>query len=153
MHNSQWVLATGTYIFIALMVIALHEAAHLVAAHTLGIKVRRIGLSWRGAYIVREPGPAMANLLTTLAGPILNLLLVAAWPLSHEFALLNLVFALGNLLPVAGSDGSRAWSLLAGRWSPVGVESYNSLNEDPRGVRVRHRADCARNVVPSARCG
>jgi Zn-dependent protease len=100
---------------IGLLVMILHEAAHIAAALSFGISIKRIGLSWKGMYIVREAGPPLANLITTLAGPLLNLLLAAAWPASHVFALVNMIFGLSNLLPIGGSDGQRAWLQLAPR--------------------------------------
>jgi len=55
-------------------------------------------------------------MITTLAGPFVNLLLAAvAWPVSHEFAVVNLIFGISNLVPYAGSDGQRALAQLA-RW-------------------------------------
>jgi Zn-dependent protease len=102
--------ATSNFL-IGLSVIALHEAAHIMAARSLGIGVKRVGVSWKGMYIVRESGPPVANMITTLAGPLLNLALAATWPVSHEFAIANVVFGLGNLLPIAGSDGRRALTL------------------------------------------
>ena len=47
-------------------------------------------------------------MITTLAGPLTNLLLVVSWHTWHEFALLDLIFGLANLAPHAGSDGQRA---------------------------------------------
>jgi Zn-dependent protease len=94
-----------------LLVILLHEVGHIAAAWWLGICVKRVGVSWKGMYIVRESGPPVANMITTLAGPFLNLALAASWPVSHEFAIANLVFGLGNLLPMKGSDGLRAMAL------------------------------------------
>jgi Zn-dependent protease len=100
-------------VLIWLLVILLHEAAHLTAALALGIKVKRIGVSWKGIYIVREAGPPLGNMITTLAGPLFNLLLAFAWPASHVFTWLNLIFGLTNLMPISGSDGQRALTLLA----------------------------------------
>jgi len=100
-------------LFIGLMVIIVHEAAHLAAAFSLGIQVKRIGISWKGVYIVREPGPPVANIITTLAGCSANLFVALAWPGSHQFAVVNLIFGLSNLLPIAGSDGQRAWIQIA----------------------------------------
>jgi len=101
-----------TDILIVLLVIALHEAGHLAAAYALGINVKRIGVSWKGVYIVREPGPPAANLITTLAGSFGNILLAAAFPQFHQFATMSVVFGLCNLLPISGSDGQRAWHQL-----------------------------------------
>ena len=87
---------------------ALHEVSHIFVALALGIKVKKIGLEWKGIYNVREAGPPIKNLLVTLAGPLMNLALVLSWPWFPKFALANLVFAVVNLLPIAGSDGERA---------------------------------------------
>ncbi len=103
---------TGKFL-VWLSVLILHESGHILAARWQGLQVKRIGISWRGMYIVREPGPPMANMITTLAGPLFNLLLALAWPLSHEFALANLIFGLSNLIPMPCSDGKRAWNLLS----------------------------------------
>jgi len=99
-------------LLILLLVLLLHEAGHLIAAISLGIRVRRIGVSWKGMYIVREAGPPLANMITTFAGPYLNLLLAVAWPAAPMFALMNLIFGLTNLIPLAGSDGQRALTIL-----------------------------------------
>lgn len=105
-----------------LLAIILHEAAHVVVARSFGITVKRIGVSWKGVFIVRECGTPLANMITTLAGPLMNLLLATAWHVSHEFALVNLILGLSNLVPLGGSDGQRAWTQLV-RW-PAG----SSLN-------------------------
>jgi Zn-dependent protease len=101
-----------TDLLIVLLVIALHEFGHLAAAYSLGINVKRVGVSWKGVYIVREAGAPAANLITTLAGPFANLLLAAAFPQFHQFATMSLAFGLCNLLPFSGSDGQRAWNQL-----------------------------------------
>ena len=93
----------------------LHEAGHIAASLMMGISVKRVGISVKGLYIVRESGPPLANLLITLAGPMANLLMAFAWPVSRQLALVNLIFGLTNLLPLTGSDGTRALMLLTGR--------------------------------------
>jgi Zn-dependent protease len=103
---------TTTTLLNGLLVIALHEAAHITAARALGINIKRIGVSWKGVYIVRESGTPSGNMMTTLAGPLANLLLAAAWPVLHEFAVINLIFGLSNLVPIGGSDGQRVWAQL-----------------------------------------
>lgn len=101
-----------TYFLMWLLVLLLHEAGHLIAAFALGIHVKRVGISWKGMYIVREPGPPLANMMTTLGGPLLNVLLAMASPLPHEFSMMNLIFGVANMIPLAGSDGQRAVVLL-----------------------------------------
>jgi Zn-dependent protease len=86
-----------------------HEAAHLVTAFLLGVKVKRIGLSWRGPYIVREPGAPVENTLISLAGPLINLFLcILAYHTALTFASVNGFLGLFNLLPfIPSSDGQR----------------------------------------------
>ena len=49
--------------------LALHESAHLAMAYVAGVRVKHIGLSWKGPYIVREPGTPVQNTFISLAGP------------------------------------------------------------------------------------
>src|SRR5580698_3895383 len=106
----------------AVAAVLIHEFAHVVTAGVLGVKIKRIGLAWRGMYIVREPGSDAQNLLITLAGPLSNLLTMAACvSLSHVlhirlfwawmFATSQAVFLM-NILPLPSSDGPRAARLL-----------------------------------------
>jgi Zn-dependent protease len=90
-----------------LAAMAFHEAAHVVTALVLGIRIKKIGLAWKGMYTVREPGPPKKNLLVSLAGPLMNLALLLLWPWSQIFGMANLVCVVANILPVAGSDGAR----------------------------------------------
>ncbi len=93
----------------------LHECAHLVAAYSAKVKVKRIGLSWKGPYIVREPGTPVQNTLISLAGPGINLALcVLCWQWSHTFAFVNGFLAFVNLLPIPSSDGLRVYRI----WRP-----------------------------------
>jgi Zn-dependent protease len=117
---------TATTILDGLLVIALHEAAHVASAWSLGIRIKRIGVSWKGPYIVRECGTPLGNMITTLAGPFVNLLLAAAWPVSHEFAVINLIFGISNLVPFGGTDGQRAMAQLA-QW-PTRFASRTRVN-------------------------
>jgi len=86
----------------------LHEVGHLLAALALGIKIRSVGLRWKGLYTVREAGPPAKSLLISLAGPLTNAVLLFGWHWSPTFGLANLCFAVCNLLPIDGSDGERA---------------------------------------------
>ena len=96
-----------------------HEVGHLLCARSLGLKVRRLGLSWRGPYIVREQGNPLQNLAVSLAGPLMNLILAGTMVLGPWlgigviiFGLYNLALGLYNLLPVPCSDGRRILNLL-----------------------------------------
>jgi Zn-dependent protease len=90
--------------------VALHELAHVVVAIALGVRVKRVGISWRGPYIVREQGPPLASLLIALAGPGLNLLLAFDfWSFAPQFGVINLLLGAYNLLPfIPGLDGNNA---------------------------------------------
>jgi hypothetical protein len=81
-----------------------HEVAHIAMATALRVRVKRLGFSWKGPYIVREPGTPAQNLCISLAGPAANaaLLLVPGW------FLINLALLVPNLL-MKESDGRRAW--------------------------------------------
>jgi Zn-dependent protease len=87
----------------------LHEAAHVSTALALGLRVKRIGVSLKGPYIVRERGTPWENALVSLAGPSVNLLIALFyWDLAPQLALINLVLGAFNLLPIPHSDGRRA---------------------------------------------
>jgi Zn-dependent protease len=89
-----------------------HEFAHVAMAYLTGVKVKHIGLSWKGPYIVRESGTAVQNTLISLAGPGVNLILCAlGWHLSRTFAMVNGLLALINLLPLPLSDGLRVYRI------------------------------------------
>ena len=63
--------------------LVLHESAHLAMAYLAGVRVKHIGLSWKGPYIVREPGTPVQNTFISLAGPGINLVLcLLCWHLS-----------------------------------------------------------------------
>lgn len=109
----HWLLPTLEGVFLGLIAMALHEIGHILMARAVGIKVRRVGLSWQGMYTVREPGPPAKNLLVSFAGPLANLLLMLLWPWLPIFSLANFCVGVCNLLPIRGSDGDRmlrCWS-------------------------------------------
>ena len=101
-------------VLITVIVTALiHELGHTLAALSLGLTVKRLGLSWKGVFIVRETGSPVANFITTVAGPCANVMFaVAFWSGGPQFALANLTLGLVNLLPFNGSDGYRAYTIL-----------------------------------------
>jgi len=101
-----------------LAAMAFHEAAHIVAALALGVKVKKIGLAWKGMYTVREPGTPKKNLFISLAGPLMNFALILSWPWLPIFGLANVVCVVANILPVEGSDGARVracWRQMRGK--------------------------------------
>jgi Zn-dependent protease len=79
-------------------------------ARELGLRIKRVGITWRGPYIVRESGTPNANVLVSAAGPWVNLVLAALlWQSCYSFAFANLVLGLSNLMPTPNSDGRRIW--------------------------------------------
>jgi Zn-dependent protease len=107
-----------------LLAVILHEAAHLVTAFSLGVQVKRVGLNWRGPYIVREPGTRIENTSISLAGPLFNLFLcVLAYDAASTFVLVNGFLGLFNLLPfIPSSDGQRVYRLWRNQ-DPVHLQS------------------------------
>lgn len=93
---------------LGVIAMVLHECGHMAAARAVGVRVKDFGVSWKGAYLVRETGTPAENLLISLAGPLTNALLMLCWPLSQTFFLVNLCCAFCNLLPIRESDGDRA---------------------------------------------
>ncbi len=101
----------------ALLMLSLlvHEIGHLAMAQSLGVQVKAIGLCLKGAYLRRSMShKPLFELLIAGAGPAANLLLYVWFrdgnQLSKWVALLNLILALSNLLPIPHSDGSRILS-------------------------------------------
>lgn len=105
-----WYIPVFQGIVLGIAAMAIHECAHVTAARALGIRVKSIGLDWRGLYIVRESGPPRENIIIALSGPFINLLLSISWHWLPTFALANLCLAVCNLLPISCSDGLRALS-------------------------------------------
>ncbi|MGA8041903.1 MAG: M50 family metallopeptidase [Terracidiphilus sp.] len=103
----EWFLPVFKGMGFGVLVMMLHEMGHLMAAFVLGLRVRGVGINWKGLYMVRETGPLGSNLLVSLAGPVANLLLALLWYRAALFSLANLCFGLVNLLPIQGSDGDR----------------------------------------------
>jgi Zn-dependent protease len=103
-------MAHVDYLIACIAAVLLHEMAHVLAARASGIRVKRVGIDWKGPYIVREQGPPFANLCIALAGPVLNLgLALSFWTFAPQFGLVNLVLGGYNLLPfIRGLDGHHA---------------------------------------------
>lgn len=87
----------------------LHEAFHVLAALVLGVQVKRIGVDWKGPYIVRVSGNPLQNILIASAGPAANIILYTlGYCLGFRtFAYVNLGMVICNLLPFKPSDGHR----------------------------------------------
>jgi len=116
-------LTSSGYLAGCVISLFFHEAGHICAARALGIRVKRIGITWWGPYIVREAGAPMANAMISAAGPFVNLLLSAMlWHVWPTGSLVNLVLGLANLVPTASSDGGRVWRGLTGALTAPGSE-------------------------------
>jgi hypothetical protein len=129
--NPEWFFPILWGLFLGLSAMALHEAAHLVTALAVGVKVKRIGFRWKGFYIVREAGSPGKNALISLAGPMANLILLLSWHWSPLFGLANLCFTFFNVLPLQGSDGERAWIC----WREMHAELSSQANRKPATLR------------------
>ena len=71
---------------LGLPAMVLHECGHIAAAHLCGVKVKKVGISWIGPFVLRESGPRWANVLISFSGPLVNLLLASAlWTTMPEF--------------------------------------------------------------------
>jgi membrane-associated protease RseP (regulator of RpoE activity) len=89
-----------------------HEAGHLVAAKLCGVRVKAIGLCFKGAYLRRKDSKhAGTELVIALCGPIASILLFLILqgdsPVIRWVAHLNLVVGVSNLLPIPSTDGAR----------------------------------------------
>lgn len=107
---------------IVLTVIFLHEFSHAVTARALGLYVSEVELMPFGGVARVEAlfeGDAKTELAVALAGPIFNLIIVAAaaaldlydvptWRWLSYFVSYNAVLAIFNLLPGLPLDGGRA---------------------------------------------
>jgi Zn-dependent protease len=109
----RWLSPFANGLGLGILAMLLHECGHLLASFALGVRVKNVGVKWdKGFYIVRVRGTVYQNLVIALAGPLGNLLLIGAAPWPSPFALANVCYALANLLPIDGSDGSRIASCL-----------------------------------------
>jgi len=117
-------MLTISFLASAIFAIVLHELSHIAIASALGVKVKRVGLSWRGPYVVRECGSPAQNVAISLAGPVANIVTAFLCLLVGQgvnLCLASLVLGAFNLLPVPSSDGLRAARLL---WTMVLTTSF-----------------------------
>ena len=129
-----WRLTIGiSAILRYLIAIVGHELAHILMASALSVRIKRIGLSWAGPYIVRETGSLNQNLAITLSGCVFNIgiaiCLMHVWAAA---AFVNMVLGVYNLLPIPGSDGKRALALLK---QLVAKRRLTVLSSDDRQAR------------------
>jgi len=95
---------------------ALHECGHALACLLCGVKVKQFGVSRKGFYTVREASASpRINGCIAAAGPLVNLLSVALWPMAPTFAATSLMLGVIVLMPLKNSDGSKLMAIW--RWS------------------------------------
>jgi Zn-dependent protease len=97
-----------TYIFSCIISLVAHELGHIVAAAAAGLKVKKVGFSWKGPYIVREGGSPYQNFFIAIAGPIATIYMIGCGAHHPMLALINIVLLLFNLLPFGPTDGKHA---------------------------------------------
>ena len=118
-----------SYILCLIVALIIHELGHLVAARACSVPVREFGLGWGrklfgfsaggieyklhalpiGAYVrldieELQRRPLSQQALVLLAGVIVNLV-AATMAGANKFALINLILAATNLLPIYQQDG------------------------------------------------
>lgn len=97
--------------------VLLHEAGHVLMAQALGFHVTQVHLSVMGATTVYEAEHRSAHerVLVAAAGPAVSVALAVVFALMggpwEELAVLNLLVAVFNLIPIPGFDG---WDVVAG---------------------------------------
>ncbi|MCA1557296.1 MAG: site-2 protease family protein [Acidobacteria bacterium] len=118
-----------SYILCLIVALVIHELGHLIAARACSVPVMEFGLGWGpkifgfrageieyrlhllpvGAYVrldieELQRRPLSQQTLVLLAGVIVNLV-AAAMAGAGKFALINLILAATNLLPIYQQDG------------------------------------------------
>lgn len=90
---------------------ALHEMGHILAACSVGVRIKSVVFSGGGIRMLTDRGSVVTNcenVLMLLSGPAVNLFLAAALSIHGavgDFAMLNLAAGLYNLLPFRQLDG------------------------------------------------
>jgi Zn-dependent protease len=91
----------------------LHECGHILTALYLSVPVLEIGICGRGPFIRRRPASFRDHeLAIASAGVVVNLLLALCFA-GTQFATVNWILAVSNLIPCFGSDGQRILRLLS----------------------------------------
>ena len=111
LFGSRVAIIATTLLIASLLV---HEIGHMIAASISKVAVSAIGISAAGTYIRRQRAASpLAESVISLAGPIVSLALATLFALGtgHVYSWLaemNLIVAISNLVPIAGTDGDRA---------------------------------------------
>lgn len=106
-------LGYGKLFFMAALAALLHECGHLLAAFFFNVNVQSIRFSLFGAEIMLSPCSRGREAVIAASGIALNLLFAALfWMPWRLFAVLHLILAAFNALPVYPLDGGRLLRLL-----------------------------------------
>ncbi|MBQ7255068.1 MAG: hypothetical protein IJS31_02320 [Oscillospiraceae bacterium] len=106
----------GKICLLTILAAFLHECGHLLALFALGVRISSVRIGAFGAEINIAPCGRREELLSAAAGPACNLLCAAVfWRPFHLFAVLHLLLAAYNMLPVDPLDGGRILRVLFGR--------------------------------------
>ena len=113
----SFALVSASLVFLLFGSVFLHEMGHALMARRYGIGTRSITLHLMGGFasIEREPRVPREEIAIALAGPAVNVclfilavpLVFAKIPLTFEFAAINFLMGIFNLIPAYPMDGGR----------------------------------------------
>lgn len=105
-----------------------HELGHWAVCRLTGGRVNRLHIGMAGAQMQAEFDSFASELLSILAGPAVNLLLMGIFLRKwFQFALINAFLAAYNLLPLLPLDGGRSLQLLLWRIWPSGADKVMKI--------------------------
>ena len=116
----------------------LHEWGHMAALHHFGGRISHLHISPFGAEMILNDTARLsygAEMLVTLAGPVVNLVLAVVlalpgryWEGIYVFAGAQLVLGLFNLIPAQPLDGGRLlWLMVAWLTEPFTADRVTSV--------------------------
>jgi len=122
-------LTASTFVMMLFGIVLLHEMGHVAVAKRFGINTHSITLHILGglAAIEKEPETPREEIYIALAGPAVNIALLLlsipfvllSVPGSIEFAVINFIMGVFNLVPAYPMDGGRVfYALLSMKYGP-----------------------------------